>query len=354
MTVYYVLYLLIGWAYVSVYGTPMREEKRRKLLCGGSFLLVFLLFSLRHPSMGVDLGYGNSYGYLANFLRIANMSWSRALFANVVNYERGYILFNKLISLISNNQQVLLVCSAFVSIFPVFYVIYKESKYPLVSVFVFMGLPSFMILFSGIRQAIAVGICFYALPLIRNRQSIRFCLVVCLAMLFHKTAWVFLLAYPAYHIPMKNTWRMLSLASLPVLFICRNPIFNIFKVLFKENAVADHNGASTLFVVFAMIYLFTILFSGEEEELRGMKNIFFLACCIQAVGGTYSTVMRVGYYFMTVLILLLPLVLFRMNNRSNAAILRRIITFCFAAFGLYSLRNGSWAMSCPYYWFWSW
>lgn len=353
MTVYYILYFLIGATHILVYGTKLADDRRRRYICLVSFWLLFLLFSLRHPSMGIDLGYGTGYGYIASFHSIGTFSWKEALLAPVMHYERGYILFNKLISVFTDSSQLFLACCAVAALLPFFGEICRESPYPALSVVLYMGLPSFLLLFSALRQAIAVGICFGALGLIRRKQPVRFFLVVFLAAIFHRSAWAFLPAYPIYHIPMNKGRRILSLVVIPAVYLLRKPLFDILKLFFNKNAAADDNNAVTLFAVLTLVYVFTILFSGEKGEIGGLKNLFFTACCIQALSGVYSTVMRVGYYYMNALVLLLPLVLYRMQNRKNAAIFRRIILVCFALFGLYSLRNSSWAMSNPYYWFWN-
>lgn len=352
MTVYIVIYLLIFISSVFLYAKDFDKKKAVRIISAVSFVLLTAMFALRHPSMGVDLGYGGDYGYLWSFSDIAGFSWKEAFVLQVQNYERGYILFNKLISVFSDNQQVFLGVVAFAGLLPIFYTIQKKMTHPDLAIYIFMGLPCFLMFFSGVRQAIAIGICFYAIQYIMDRKLIKFLITVLIATLFHTSAWVFLLAYPIYYIPMTKARRMLSYAIIPIIYVFRYPLFVIFSVLFKENAVPDNNSAFTLFFVFTLVYVFCGLFSDESEQTAGLKNIFFVACCIQALGGVYSTVMRVGYYFMVALVLLLPLLVVKQTNKRNARIIKRVVTVCFVLFGLYSLYNGSWAQSNPYRWFW--
>lgn len=55
MTVYFIFYVII-----IVFGLFV-GDRRRGLYVGISFLLLFALIALRHPSMGFDLQYGQCH-----------------------------------------------------------------------------------------------------------------------------------------------------------------------------------------------------------------------------------------------------------------------------------------------------
>ena len=352
MGVYYIIYMLILMVSVLLYAKDFNKQKAKKIICIVAFVSLFLMFALRHPRMGIDLGYRQSNGYLASFSTIARFSWFDAFQNKVMHYERGYILFNKLVSVFSENQQFFLAVSAFVTLLPIVYVIFKDCDYPDLAIYVYIGLPSFMMTYSGVRQAIAISICFLALMYIINKKPIKFILTVLLAMTFHDSAWIFLLAYPVYYLPMNRSRRMYSYLAIPFVYVFRYQLFSVFHVLFKEEMAPDYNNAFTLFFIFSLVYVFCGIFSDESERTAGLKNIFFVGCGIQALGGVQSTVMRVGYYFMNALILLLPLLVAKMQNRQNARIIKIVVSICFILFGLYSIRRGSWSKSYPYDWFW--
>ena len=354
MTVYFCAYALIGLCSVFINRIRIGKSNQKKCVCACGFMILLLVFALRHPSMGIDLGYGTYYGYLGSYTRLSSYTWQEIFnLKSFLNYEKGYIVFNKLISMISSNQQFLLVACAFCSLLPVFYVTYKKSNAPVFSIYIYMALPSFLMLFSGLRQSLAIGICFLALMYVQERKPIKFLLAVLLASLFHSTAWIFIFAYPIYHIRIGRPVRFGTIAALPVIYVFRETIFNIVSKLFRQNATSDNNGAITLFLVFSLVYAFCTLLAGRSKEENGLMNLFFVACCVQALGGLYSTAIRVGYYFMQALVLLLPLISARTSDAKQAFVMRLVIGVCFVAFGLYSLYNGSWAMSYPYYWYWA-
>lgn len=351
MAIYYVIYGAIGLyaAFLSTLG--VRNNRRRKAVCAFAFLILALMFGLRHPYMGVDLGYGTGTGYLASFKRIAGFSWKEAFQKDWLNYEQGYILLNKFMAIVSSNEQYFLGCCAVISLLPVMYVISKESSMPVFSIYLYMGLPAFLMLYSGMRQAIAMGLCSLAMMFINQRRPKAFILTVALASTVHYSAFIFGMAYPLYHLRMNSQVRIATIFIIPVVYVFRSKLFSILSKLFKENAVPDNNGAFMLAAVFALVYVFCVIYTDHSKEENGLMNIYLVACCAQAMGGVYQTILRVGYYFMFSLVLLLPMMIHRQNER-NARILMICIGTCFVLFGLSSIEGSTWPRANPYYWFW--
>jgi len=317
------------------------------------------MIGLRSPLMGTDLLYGSEYGYLGTYKSIANMNWKEIFTTNVANYEKGYVIFNKILSYISTNPQFLLIVCALICGISVSYFIYKNSKLPFLSTIIYLGLPCFLINFSGLRQALAIAITLFAVPFIQKKKIIPFVLIVIFASFFHLSAIIFLLAYPVYYIKSEKVTIAISIGVIPVLYIFRYPVFELLSKFFKENVVLENNSSLTLFLVFFAIYIFTILLGHQNDSKEvGYRNLFWLACFCQTFSGVYSLAMRVGYYFMVYLVLLLPEVLSIKNENSSLMqkrikiILYIIILICFATFGFYSLYKESWAMTNPYHFFW--
>lgn len=351
MTTYYALYVLIflsAWVMKRIGQTETYNG--RAALC--FFLLIGTVLALRHPSMGVDLGYGENFGYLASFERISSFSWDKVL-SNIefLNYESGYVFFNKLMGTVSDSTQFFLGTCAVVSIAPIFYVIYKKSVDVTLSTLIFLGLPTFLLLFSGLRQSIAIGLCFLSLLLIEKKKPLLFALLVGFASLFHSSAWLFLFAYPAYFIKLNKSWRFISVLVLGVVFAFRASIFPILCRWFgRGDAVMDNNGAVFLFLVFVAIYIYVFLLDNDHGS--GYLNLFYIACFCQAMAGLHNTVIRIGYYYMLSLILLLPQVIRNIKDNTLRTFSKIAIPICFVAFALYSLYSSEWAEAYPHYWFW--
>lgn len=354
MLPYYLLYSVIG---VSAFLSSKSDERKTKIrFFQFSSLTLVLLMALRHPSMGIDLGYRAGRGYLNSFNILSGYSWPEIIkMDSFLNYEKGYVVLNKLISIISKDQQFLLIVCAAISLIPMLYIIYKNSDMPYFSLVIYLGLPCFLIVFSGLRQAIAISITFCAYEFIKKKKPVKFAAMVMLAALFHKSAIIFIIAYPIYHIEMSQITRQFSMVLFPLVFILRKPLFYFLSPLLKDHAHIDNNGALNLFITFVLIFYFVSVFGNEQdEEERGCRNLFFIACLIQALGGLYSTAIRLGYYFMIYLALCLPKVIGSFNNRDKL-VFKTLIAACFLIFGLYSIfvSKNSWALANPYNFFWA-
>lgn len=359
MAIYYSLYALLILA--AIFQTNfVKDQCGKRVYCFFSFFIIFSVLAFRHPSMGVDLQYGKAEGYLGMFEIIGNSSWDKVLHYEFLNYEKGYTIFCKLISLISNSQQTLLVACAFISISSVSYLIYKYSENCLLSFLVYLGLPAFLMNYSGLRQTVAIAITLFSYIFIRNKKPIIFILTVLLASTLHKSAIVFLAAYPIYYLKAMGKMRWMTVGLLPVVYLLRNPLFSVLSRLFKDDAVPDNNSAVTLFLVFSAVYIFTAIYTDKNNiHNEGLLNLFWVACICQAFGGVYSTAIRVGYYYMIYLMLLIPKVLINIKTKINDngqtyAVVTWVVYVCFGLFGLYSIyiSETSWAMANPYHFFW--
>lgn len=352
MIIYFVLYGAIGASTFLINRIIHNDKYKKLILCLFWLILLVFLFALRHPSMGVDLQYGFSTGYIGNFERIANIQFSDLINRGINHYEIGYVIYNKLLSYVSTNTQFFLGACAFSALVPIIYMIFKYSDSPLFSLIIYLGLPCFIMLFSGMRQIIAIGLCALSLNFIFKKRIFWFIIIVLLATLFHSSAIVFLIAYPIYFIKINKTGRLFSLVLIALVFIFRFQLFTILSKLLKDNAEIDNNGAINLFLVFIVIYVYCFFCGKIDEKTNGLLNLFLLGCICQAFGGVNSIALRVGYYFIISLIFLIPKVVKNIRDNQTRLVSTIGISFAFIVFGLISLYVTSWAMSYPYYFYW--
>lgn len=335
------------------YGSTVvdHEGRNKKIYICLMIGLLIVIFGLRAQTMGVDLK-----GYLSSFERLNQYSWNEIIhLESYLNYEKGYVIFNKLVGSIWYDRQFFLFVCAAVSLIPIGIISYKYSSNQLLTILVYMGLPVFLINYSALRQAIAVGITVLAFVYIKERKLLKFVLMIVFASIFHSSAFVFLIAYPLYGIKLNDHMAYFSIGIPLLVYLLRYPIFKVISRLFKENAVPDNNNAINLFLVLLLIYLFCVCWGDRNnEKVNGLSNIFLVACACQAMGGVHSLAVRVGYYFMLPLCILLPEVLkeMRVKQKFWRVLITWILGAIFLCYGLYSIKNGSWAMSYPYKFFW--
>ena len=336
----------------SMYDSMLKNSKRGKafyvFVC---FLAVFLLVALRHPSMGADLGFGKTTGYLGSFTSISNHSW-KELFAmeGYLNYEIGFVVLNKLLGYISTDHQFFIAVCAFLCTAPVFYTIYKKSETPTLPMLIFLGLPMFLLMYSGLRQAIALALCFVATMYVQEKKLVKFVLVIAVASLFHSSALFFLIAYPLYYIRFGSTVRMISVILIPIAFLVRKPMYTILTAIFGYETVMDNNGAVTLFLLLTALYIVCAAF--ETSETSGLLNIYFVACVLQSMGGVNNHVLRIAWLFMVPIVFVLPKSLSQIRDKSLRDIIMAVAGVGFIAFGFYQILFSSWQGAFPYIPFW--
>lgn len=315
-------------------------------------LSIIIVIGLRHPSMGTDLGYGGEYGYLSSYENLSELGWLYVLRNPYLNYEIGYRVFNKILGMLGLDIQSFLIVCAVLSVVPISCLVFNYSKSSITSYIIYMGLPVFQLLYSCLRQDIAIGLCVFSLIFVINRKIIPFIAVVLVACTFHSSAIIFFISYPLYYLKFSKFQRMLSCVFLILVYILKRPLFAVLSRLFKDNAAIDDNGAIVLFVVFVVIYIFCTIYNDESELQSGFLNLFYLACLCQAFGDLYSIALRVGYYFMITLVVLLPNLLKTMPKSKEKLYFNIFVPIAFFSFGLYSIYSSSWSMAYPYHWFW--
>lgn len=361
MVVYFGLYSILVLCLFAKPSSKGKKKSRKAFI----FLLVLfvLLLGLRHPIMGQDLQYGSRTGYLGMFETIGKTSWQNIwLNSSIVNsdstdflnYEFGYVAFNKLVSLFGTNYTWFLCVCAFVSLLPIFVILRKNSENFEFSLIIYLALPCFLMLFSGVRQAIAIGLCFASYSFIVQKKLVKFVLLVLVAFLFHSSAILFLIAFPVYYFPIKKKYRFITLLLIFVVFVFRTQLFYLLAPLLDDSAKADNNGALALFLVFILVYIFCCYFSKDCKKDNGLLNLFLIAILCQAFGNIFASAARVGFYFMPFICLLLPKVLKNIRNPERSLISIPIYSI-FIIYGLYSLySNGSsWPMTYPWVPFWN-
>lgn len=375
MSIYIIFYgvitilymLLVNYTFkfpVSGRKVISREEqlaKQKKVFVIVAAGLLVLIFGMRSELQGIDLNNEFGTGYV-NMFRVINGDSLIEIFQNYssykyVNYEMGYVLFCKFLGTLVNHQQTLLVGCAFMAIVPVACFIYKHSANPWLSFVLYLALPLFAtVIFSGIRQGVAIGIIVWAYGLIKEKKLIPFIVVVLLACTFHSTAIVALACYPLYHLKLeKMTAFWGGVGALLAIYILQEPLFIILARFVSSNTNMYRTNSINLFLLLSAIYATCVFFVKKEDyETRGYLNIFWLACAAQAFSKVHMLAGRITWYFMPVLIVMVPRLLKKANIKEKyiLKVLPGVIGALAILLGLYYLRNNSMAMAYPYVPFW--
>lgn len=126
----------------------------RKAVALWGMFAVFLLLSLKAPSVGMDIwGYKREYE-LARF-----QSW---LSWDYVYFESGYIFLNKLFSKLGVSFQLFTAFLYGFTCFAWYKIIKKHSTNPAMSVLIFVCYQFFVFSNSALRQTLSIAICIFA------------------------------------------------------------------------------------------------------------------------------------------------------------------------------------------------
>ena len=161
-------------------------------------VLLLFFMACRSSKTGADTGQ-----YVYAFQQISNTPLSNLFTMKIYgvgggyefNFEYGYRLFNKLISLISTDGQAITIATSIMTLVLLGILIKKKSCYPLLSIWLYLTLGIFQTEMNMSRNAIAIMICYLGFQFIREKKPVKYLLCVFLASMFHSSSILFVPFY---------------------------------------------------------------------------------------------------------------------------------------------------------------
>ena len=176
------LFVPIMMQHVVVKQSHIDYEKKNRNALFFFFAFLTVLIMLRHESVGND-----TKNYIYFFERFSNMSWNDV---GKDSIEFGFAYFNKIISVFSKDPQMFLAIAAIAvsaMIYPTYRRLCTDASLTIV---IYCIMSTFVMMFSGIRQMLAIGVGVVAYEFARNKKIISFVLCVILAITFHTSAFM--------------------------------------------------------------------------------------------------------------------------------------------------------------------
>ena len=315
------LFLVVGLAGLVEYFSS------NKLVCRFLYVMIFLVMTLfaglRSENVGTD-----SVRYSVLFSSTHTL---QAVFDNfsTKELEIGFSLLACVGSTLSDNYAAFfLLCATLGSAF--FCIGIRNSPTNCCIAFSAMIMGGFFTFgFNGMRQTIAIAICFCSMGTNSSKSFFRIVLFVALAILFHKSAIIFL---PLYFIckltrndSLKNSLVILTIALafvllMPVL-IEYSGVFYERYTLYGEDQRESVGTFSTLCLCFMGVFFFCIRnkISISKEHYVVLLHLLIFACAI-AVGSLLcaqsgSGVRRLSLYFSVSVIFLWPIIYANISDR---------------------------------------
>lgn len=317
------------------------------------FLILIGILMCRGMANGADLD-----SYLYYFETIGGFSWKQMW--QYDSLERGYILFVWLITRFTDNYQVFLAIVAVLSVWPVYRFYRKEAESPLLTMILFATIAPFSMYYSGLRQILAMTFAFPLWNCAREKKWFRFLVLLWLATLFHRSAFVMLAIYPLYHAKITPKWLFVVMPMIAVIYVFKVPIFNLLVQLFWDGeSSAAETGATTVLILLVLlaVYAFVIPDEGKmDADMMAYRNILLLTIVIQCFAPIHSLAMRMNYYFLLFVPLLIPKIAGRSAKRyySIANLSVAVLTLFFTFYFFRNAYTGADILQVfPYVPFWS-
>ena len=268
------------------------------------FGIFLLLLILRDDTVGRDL---SNYKIIFYSIGKGNIFQTYYDIREPVFQLINWFIYNY----ITQSYQVFLGIIAVITVLPIAFVYNKDKSHGYVKVVLFINMSTFIMLFSGIRQGLAMAFGMLAYDSLTQKKNIKFLAFAILATFTHHTGFMTFFLFPLYRMRFRKK-DLFWIIPIEVFGIVANrQIFNLLasfmaKTDEKYSAVAGSTGAMGSFLLFVLFNVFCYLISDEEQmndEDFALRNILMFATFLQSFASLNPLAMRMNYYF----ILLIPL-----------------------------------------------
>ena len=269
-------------------------------------LMLFPLFALiafRGSSVGFDTpAYSNMFIAMKNNLFALEASYDRI--------EIGFKILLKVLSVISDNPQILFIVQALL-----FYVVFinflkRNTLDPARFIVLFLGLNLFNFYLTGVRQAFAMSICIMAYQMAKERKLVRFLLLIVLAFMFHKSALFFIAIYPLCSKKINKNYIFLDVLIIGCVAVFNERLFEIGGSVFDLNYGVEsaQNGylmVGIVAITTVMSFLYYALLVRKNPDCAILIQINVLSMAMWVLRLYSRTAERIALYFLPFTILLM-------------------------------------------------
>lgn len=288
------------------------KTKANSIYVKAVFVYLYIFCVIRCFDVGIDIP-----GYIRMYNETANVSWNDW---NYVYFENGYIFLMKICNMIGLSARGFFCVVYALILIPVYALINRESKDPLLSVIIFICFQFFVFDLTGLRQAIAMSICIIAFIVALKHSKfslIAFIALVYLAGMIHRSALAFIMVYPIIRLPINIKYLTIYAIGAVVCFIVNKAgVAAILEYYNNTHYGWSNTESSQLGLSLVMILIFGILgFISYRKQVspnslklcQATTNMVLTSVCLMfLVNG--SILLRTAMYFYFPIIILLPMI----------------------------------------------
>lgn len=316
-----------------------------RLECWSVALILILVFVC-----GLRVQYNDTATYMQGFLASPTPSvlLGRALTPGDCP---GFLYLQAAVRAVTDNPHLFIMLCTALCIAPVLIFLKRYSANFFLSAFLYVTAGQFLFSLAAIKQAIAISIVIWAIPLYLDKKYLAALLVILVASLFHP----YVLLYLALPLLTGKPWGirtllvMLCTGAFAIFFQSGLQMLLGLAESFGDDFTQDSfagAGVNVLRVlVYAMTPLLSLIFLDRVQKSRDRYqhtfiNAAILCFCIMflALFGTANLIGRVALYLSFSLSLALPYIISRLEKKSSVA-LSGIAMILYAAYYLYANRG---------------
>ncbi len=277
-------------------------------------MLVFsLVTGLRDMIGGYDV-----YIYGENFDGLSLKDFSDGTYLSKLIFERGYIVYCYLVHFITDNRYIFFLMTAIISYVLVFKSIKLCEQFILFSLFIFFS-KFFLMSFVYVRQFLAMGIVWLAIPYLIKRDFFKYSLFVLLAFTIHTSAIIFFPVYFIGNIVIPKRTQILGVV-FSILFGVTSVIKPLFSFLGNEfdveKAVSygeSNAGEINYFYLLESLILVWGIIKFRKQLYANSKsicftNIAYCYVCMSFITMRDATSLRLIWYFLIGFIYVIPFI----------------------------------------------
>ncbi|WP_227514005.1 EpsG family protein [Acinetobacter lactucae] len=286
-----------------------KKSLSRKAFFVPIFILI-LFFSIRDFTVGTDT---------ITYTKFFRDGLAPQYYEFNPEVEVGYQFVEYLILNITHNYFWLFFFCSLIVVPSYFYIIKKYSTNYILSIFIFITFGLYNFFFNGLRQGIAIAICFLALPFLLDKKILKYFIFVFIASLFHVSAWVMLFFYFLVHSRIKLEYKMISIIGISSIIsgLVINYLANSNKRYESYGQIDEASGGYLTLSFYIVLGMFIYIFGKKERinnyNFRVYEQIFLcgllLVIPVAFLGTDPSGPQRLLNYFLPILTLLLPMLL---------------------------------------------
>ena len=235
---------------------------------------IILIIGLRDKSVGSD-----TVVYVHVFEICNELSWPYIIQRSIAYRDPGFYIFTKIITYFCFGQEwIYLLIMAALSCLGIFYLIYQTSDKPILSLYFWICLSTFLFIQTGLRQAVAMSLCAYSIKFINTKRIIPFVITILLGAMIHHSSLLFLPVYLCAYINYNKKYILFVVIIIMFSSYIYQYIFemaNKYLIYSKNNDFVD-NGYVT-FCVVMIINIFSMCTIQKWMTKTIHKDIFYMS-----------------------------------------------------------------------------